>query len=124
MINRALEMALMLLPLLGLGEIRMPQIFGSGMVLQTNRDYGARAFVFGTAVRGETVHIAGLSRRSLPGAPYLTVVRSDGTFRVQLDPYQGPEVYNCTVTGSVSTNVVTLLDVVYGDVFLCSGQSK
>ena len=94
------------------------------MVLQTNRAYGGRGFVYGSAEPGETVTVAGLSRRSAEGVPYPTTADASGAFRLQLDPYQGPAVFNVTVTGSVSTNVITIRNVVYGDVILCSGQSN
>jgi hypothetical protein len=91
------------------------------VVLQTNRAYGGRPFMYGTAEPGETVTITGLDRRSAPGVPYPTLADDNGEWRVQLDPYQGPAVFNATITGSVSTNVVKIQDVVYGDVILCSG---
>ena len=92
------------------------------VVLQTNRAYGGRPFMYGTAEPGETVTITGLDRRSANGVPYPTVADVSGAWRLQLDPYQGPAVFNATITGSVSTNVITIRDVVYGDVVLCSGK--
>ena len=91
------------------------------VVLQTNRAYGGRPFMYGTAEPGETVTITGLDRRSAQGVPYPALADETGAWRVQLDPYQGPAVFNATITGSVSTNVITIRDVVYGDVVLCSG---
>jgi hypothetical protein len=92
------------------------------VVLQTNRAYGGRPFMYGTAEPGETVTITGLDRRSANGVPYPTVADVSGAWRLQLDPYQGTAVFNATITGSVSTNVITIRDVVYGDVVLCSGK--
>eukprot|EP01047_Picozoa_sp_COSAG01_P094767 COSAG01_NODE_25612_length_739_cov_1.637500_1_plen_203_part_01 len=43
---------------------------------------------------------------------------------MQLDPYQGSAVFNATITGSVSHNTITIKNIVYGDVILCSGQSN
>eukprot|EP01050_Picozoa_sp_SAG11_P015839 SAG11_NODE_2096_length_3832_cov_2.091347_2_plen_816_part_00 len=80
--------------------------------------------MYGTAQPGETVTISGLDRRSAQGVPYPTVADENGAWRVQLDPYQGPAVFNATIAGSVSTNVITIRDIVYGDVILCSGQSN
>jgi len=111
---RAVALALVLLSSCH-AEIVLNQLFGDNMILQTNADYGARAFFYGTAKPGETVTITGLSRRSAAGVPYPTVVASDSTFRVQLDPYQGTEVFNATVTGSVSTNTIKLRHVQYGE---------
>lgn len=92
------------------------------MVLQTNRAYGGRPFMYGTAEPGEVVTITGLDRRSAQGVPYPALADESGAWRVQLDPYQGSAVFNATITGSVSTNVITIRDVVYGDVVLCSGE--
>lgn len=80
--------------------------------------------MYGTAAPGETVTIAGLSRRSANGVPYPTTADAGGKFRLQLDPYQGDEVFNATITGSVSTNTIEIKNIVYGDVILCSGQSN
>jgi len=70
--------------------------------------------------------IAGLPRRSVEGVPYPALVDANGSWRVQLDPFQAtdPSSFTCTINGTVSTNTVVIRNVVYGDVFLCSGQSN
>ena len=105
-------------------QLSVNQLFSDGMVLQTNAGYGARPFIYGTAEPGETVTIAGLSRRSARGVPYPAVVDAGGSWRVQLDPYQGFMYFNATISGSVSTNTIEIVDIAYGDVILCSGQSN
>ena len=48
-----------------------------------------------------------------------------GFFIVQLDPdYFAASQNNLTIfiTGDVSTNLITIRDVAYGDVLLCSGR--
>jgi hypothetical protein len=42
---------------LALGGVQMPAHFGDEMVLQTNAEYGARAFLNGFADPGETVTV-------------------------------------------------------------------
>lgn len=94
------------------------------VVLQTNRAYGGRPFMYGTAEPGEIVTVAGLSRRSANGVPYPTTADASGRWRLQLDPYQGGATFNATITGSVSSNTIEITNIVYGDVILCSGQSN
>ena len=102
-------------------ELILPQIFSDGLVLQTNKDYGARSFIFGTGVPGEQILITGLPRRSANGVPYPGVVDPSGKFRVQLDPNEvnGMTSHTMTVSGSKSTNKVVVRNIVYGDVILC-----
>ena len=107
------------------GAIRVNRLFSDGMVLQTRSAYGARAFVYGTAEPSETVFIAGLPRRSAKGKPYPALVAPDGHWKVQLDPQgQGLTTYSMNITGSKSTNAISVVDIVYGDVFICAGQSN
>ena len=120
----ALLLAAFHLPIAVQGVIVLPQIFSDGMVLQTNRAYGGRPFMYGSAAPGETVTIAGLDRRSAPGVPYPTLADAHGRWRLQLDPYQGPAAFNATISGSRSKNTITIRRIVYGDVILCSGQSN
>ena len=110
---------------MGLAEIELNALFGDGAVLQTNSAYGARAFLYGNAVPGELLQVAGLSRRSAKGVPYPVAVGADGRWKVQLDPQAaGPTEYNLTITGSQSANTVTRVGYRYGDVILCGGQSN
>ena len=45
--------------------LTVPNIFSNGMILQTNSQYGARAFVYGYAQPGEQITLAGAPRRSV-----------------------------------------------------------
>lgn len=89
----------------------MPNIFGSHMVLQ--RDMATP--VWGKASPGETVSIEiGEQRHS-------TTTNADGMWRVALDPVPAGGPYTMTVQGS---NTLTFEDVLFGDVWFCSGQSN
>jgi hypothetical protein len=44
------------------------------VVLQTNRAYGGRPFLYGSGEAGETLTISGLDRRSARGVPYPATV--------------------------------------------------
>ncbi|XP_033740496.1 sialate O-acetylesterase-like [Pecten maximus] len=53
---------------------------------------------------------------------YHALVDSNGLWSVTLDPVEGPGPYNITAQGSQGE--ITLKDVLFGDVWLCSGQSN
>ena len=97
-----------------LGEVRLPGVFGSGMVVQQ----GQPIRIWGWADPGEAVRV------SLGGHHAESAGDEQGRWRVELpamtarpphDPLQ------LTVTG---TNTITLDDVRVGEVWVCSGQSN
>ena len=94
----------------------MPPYFSDGMVLQTNTQYGARAFLNGWASPGEEISV------DAPRGPYNVKAGADGRWRVQLSPEKKGTSATITVKGR--GNSVVARDVRYGDVFLCSGQSN
>jgi hypothetical protein len=65
-------------------------LFLARSLSQTNAAYGARGFMYGTAVPGETVTITGLPRRSAQGIPYPVATDSTGAYvravPMSLDP--------------------------------------
>ena len=93
------------------GDVKLPAIFGSHMVLQ--RDQKDR--VWGWAEPGEevTVKIAGQSKTAKAG--------SDGSWQVMLDPMPAGGPHTMTVQGK---NTLQLDDVLVGEVWICSGQSN
>jgi sialate O-acetylesterase len=95
-------------------EVRLPRIFGDGMVLQQGRPI----VIWGWAEPGEAITV------SLAEAQAQTVAKDDGRWRVELpamraEPDQAP--LEMTVTG---VNTLTLRDVLIGEVWLGSGQSN
>ncbi|MBT3374580.1 MAG: sialate O-acetylesterase [Lentisphaerae bacterium] len=93
-------------------DVKMPAIFGKGMVLQRERPVP----VWGWAAPGEavTVTFAGKTANAVAGA--------DGSWRLRLDPMPASaEGRAMTVKG---TNGLTFDNVVVGEVWLCSGQSN
>lgn len=93
-------------------DVTLPKILGDGMVLQ--RD--VRVPVWGRAAPGEevTVRFAGQQKRAR--------AQTDGRWRVMLDPLAASAVpRELTVSAG---NVVRLVDVLVGEVWLCSGQSN
>ena len=93
------------------GDVSLPSIFGSHMVLQ--RDQKDR--VWGKASPGEqiTVRIADQTKTATPDA--------DGKWSVTLDPLPAGGPHKMFVEGK---NTVTCDDVLVGEVWICSGQSN
>ncbi|WP_028295932.1 sialate O-acetylesterase [Olivibacter sitiensis] len=92
-------------------EIRLPKIFGTGMVLQRDKDMK----IWGWAARGESVSIRFRQQQRQVTAD------ENGLWYVVLKPEKagGPDIL--TVEGK---NKIVLEDVLVGDVWLCSGQSN
>ncbi len=102
----------LLLPLNLRAELRLPAIFGSGMVLQRNEEI----VVWGKGDPNEsvTVEFARQTRK--------TVCGKDGTWKVKLAPLKtSKERQTMVVRGS---NVIEFADILVGDVWLASGQSN
>ncbi|KAK3548559.1 hypothetical protein QTP70_014478, partial [Hemibagrus guttatus] len=97
-------------------EFRFASYYGEHMVLQKAPE---KAVVWGYGTTGAEVQI------SLAG-PQSEQVKSvsvlDGIWKVILDPVQAGGPYNLTVVQKGSKIVLT--DVLFGDVWLCGGQSN
>jgi sialate O-acetylesterase len=108
--------------------VTVPGIFSDGMVLQEHSTYDQRPMIYGQATQpGELVTVI----RHLPNGhndTYYATSDASSFWIVQLDPdYFSASQNNLTIyiTGSVPPlNTITIRDVVYGDVFLCGGQSN
>lgn len=106
-----LVLGVMANPATSLAEIRLPQIFGSHMVLQREKPI----IIWGWAKPGETVTVQ-------LGATTQTANANDrGEWKVVLPAMPAGGPYTLTVSGS---STVTCEDVMLGEVWLCSGQSN
>ncbi|WP_461151415.1 sialate O-acetylesterase [Spirosoma pulveris] len=96
----------------GFADVRLPNVFGSHMVLQRRKPVP----VWGWADAGEkvTVTLANQTRATKAG--------KDGKWRVALDPMEAGGPYQLLVKGK--KNIVTFDDVLAGEVWICSGQSN
>jgi len=93
-------------------EVKMPAIFGDHMVLQQ----GTSAPVWGWAAPGEKVTV------TLAGQTQSATADAGGKWRVDLDPIPANgQLLQMMVTGG---NSLRFLDVLAGEVWLCSGQSN
>jgi sialate O-acetylesterase len=94
-------------------EVRLPQIFQSGMVLQR----GTEIPVWGQADANETILVT-LNKKTATA-----VADAEGRWRVDLPAMKAGGPYVLEVKGQ-KPEVRTLTDVWIGDVWLCSGQSN
>lgn len=100
-----------LLPM-NLGAISMPHIFADHMVLQRN----AEIALWGKSAPKEqiTVELNGVKKRGLANA--------SGQWKVVLPPMGAGGPYTLTVSGKSDT--LSFVDVLLGEVWICSGQSN
>jgi sialate O-acetylesterase len=108
-------------------DVRLPSIFGNGMVLQ--RDMAVP--VWGTADPGEevTVTLKGLGKaddtdplnRATAALTARTTAGKDGRWMVRLGKLSAGGPWKMTVAGK---NSITFENVLAGEVWVCSGQSN
>ena len=98
-------------PMLAFGQVRLPALVGSGMVLQ--RD--ANVKLWGWAKPGEEVTVRFL------GKTYAAKTAEDGDWSVMLPPMRAGGPYSMEID---ATNHIVLNNIMIGDVWLCSGQSN
>lgn len=94
-------------------DITMPKIFADGMVLQ--RDIAVP--VWGWAAVGEKVTVTFLGKR------YTAKADKNGNWAIKLDPMKAGGSFEMTVQGK-SKNVMTIKNILVGEVWICSGQSN
>lgn len=97
-------------------KLRFASSYGDHMVLQKSP---AKAMLWGYAPEGTQINIC------LSGPPQqeaTAVADGEGMWRVSLEPVEAGGPYNVTAASNKET--VTLTDVLFGDVWLCGGQSN
>merc|ERR1712166_1017393 len=117
-----------LLGLLSLGmasaAVQMPAWFSDNMVLQTNAEYGARAFLSGQAAPGEVVQVNVTGGMSHFGGSYTAVASDAGSWTLLLNPSSSTSPCDIYVQGETDATPIVARGVHFGDVFFCSGQSN
>ncbi|KAI9537208.1 hypothetical protein NQZ68_027242 [Dissostichus eleginoides] len=98
------------------GVLRFASYYQDHMVLQKSPE---RAVVWGYGSEGAQVSLT-LSGQNQQKISQATV--TNGTWRVSLDPVEAGGPYN--VTAAVQNITAVLTDVLFGDVWLCGGQSN
>src|SRR5262245_45219267 len=96
---------------IGQAEVRLPSIIGDNMVLQQ----GVKIRIWGKANAGERVTVR-FEKKSVDA-----VADAQGRWQVWLGPLKAGGPSELTIKGD---NVVTIKNVLVGEVWICSGQSN
>ncbi len=92
-------------------QVRLPRLVSDGMVLQ--RD--AQVKVWGWAAQGEKVTV------SFHDSVYFATANEKGEWTILLSALKAGGPFTMTVGAS---NIITVKDILIGDVWVCSGQSN
>ncbi len=92
-------------------QVRLPRLVRDSMILQ--RD--APVNIWGWASANEKITV------KLNGKSYKTKANATGEWKVQLAPMKAGGPYTIDISAS---NKITLKDILFGDVWFCSGQSN
>ena len=126
-----------LLPLLllssrhALAKVQTNSLFSDGMVLQTSADATLTqpTTLYGTASPHEPVTLTASS--GFPGVPYAATADASGAWSIQLKPDVASAAtealagqFTLTLSGATGGAKVVATNVVFGDVYLCTGQSN
>jgi sialate O-acetylesterase len=103
---------LLILPALALeGQTRLPALLSDGVVLQRDQEIPLR----GWASPGESVTLR------FEGKRFRTNTGTDGSWEITLPPQPAGGPYVLEFSGK---NRITVEDVLFGDVWICAGQSN
>ncbi len=94
-----------------LAQIRLPKLISNGMVLQ----HSEKLKIWGWAAPGETVMLA------FEAKTYKATANATGEWVIALPPHKPGGPYSMVFRAS---NAVTVTNILFGDVWLCSGQSN
>lgn len=92
-------------------QVKLPAIIRDSMVLQ--RD--VKINIWGWAAPSEKVTV------TFKGKKYKTFTTDKGKWSLTLDPVSAGGPYSMTIAGK---NTITLKEILFGDVWFCSGQSN
>ncbi len=93
-------------------EVSVPNIFGDHMVLQRNQANK----VWGKAKPSEKVSV------TIGDQQAVTITDNEGLWQLMLPPMKVGKPLELTITGE--TNSIKIIDVLVGEVWICSGQSN
>jgi sialate O-acetylesterase len=97
--------------LLVCAQIKLPRLISDGMILQ--RD--SKVKIWGWAAANEKIELEFKQKK------YKTTATSEGKWIIILPAQKAGGPYEMTLKG---TNTIVLKDILFGDVWLCSGQSN
>ncbi|KAL1256669.1 hypothetical protein QQF64_012214 [Cirrhinus molitorella] len=96
-------------------KFRFSSYYGNHMVLQKAP---AEAVVWGYGQKGAMVVV------SLSETYKISTTVINGIWRATLKPVEAGGPYNLTASQSITNSSITLTDILFGDAWLCSGQSN
>ena len=97
--------------------VTLPRVIGSNMVLQRDR----QAPIWGWASPGEAIMITLSAEAETPVATTTAVADADGNWQTELPAMAAGGPYTLRIEGS---NTLELTNVLFGEVWVCSGQSN
>ena len=112
--NKIPYLLFLFLPISSFAQIRLPALFGDGMVLQQRSDVSIR----GWAAPAEKVFIKGSWSNTVDSA--ITTSGATWTAKIKTPAAGGP--YTLTIKGG--NEKIELKNVLIGEVWVCSGQSN
>lgn len=102
---------LLLMVLNGFTQVKLPQLIQNGMILQRDQ----KIKLWGWAAVNEKITL------NLNGKSYTTKADKEGNWVVQLAPTKAGGPYTIEI---VASNKIILQNILFGDVWFCSGQSN
>ncbi|MCX6221417.1 MAG: beta galactosidase jelly roll domain-containing protein [Bacteroidia bacterium] len=102
---------LLLISLSSFGQIKLPRLIQDGMILQRE----APVKIWGWAAVGEKVVI------QFNGQSFNTITSDNGKWQITLPAHKAGGPFTIEIDAS---NHISLKDILFGDVWLCSGQSN
>lgn len=94
-----------------LGQVRLPRLVSNGMILQREIPVN----IWGWASPGEKVEL------SFNSQTFETTTTAEGKWKIVLPEQKAGGPFSMTITAS---NQINLRNILFGDVWLCSGQSN
>ena len=111
--NLSLLLLFLILPMQLLAAVRLPGIFTNNMMIQRNIPFN----LWGWASPGERISI----KTSWNSIEHSIIAGTDDTWRINIEPPNVGGPYFIKIAGE---NMITLDNLLCGDVWICSGQSN
>lgn len=112
--SNILFLALLLVsPGSALAELKLPALISDGMVLQRDKE----VVIWGWAEPGELISVNG----SWQNKEMIATADMDGEWTLKMDPHEAGGPYELTINGE---RKITIKNIMFGEVWVCSGQSN
>ncbi len=103
----------------GYSEVTLPRIIGSNMVLQ--RDMQVPIWGWASAGEAVTITLSAEAEGTEPAATTTVIADAEGNWQIKLPAMAAGGPYTLRVEGN---NTLELTNVLFGEVWVCSGQSN